>query len=113
MTVAPQILHHLDTTALLNTTGWHLADRGACRGDVCVPVDETTRRDPVALARAINVGLAHDHEHGVWAIGPQARGRTLSEPRLPDVTLAARDGAKVSLRSLIGRRGMLVAWASW
>ena len=110
----PTTIHQsLDAATLLTTTGWHLEDRGACRGDRCVPVSPAVRDDPAALATALGVGVAHDEAHDLWAVGPEARGRTITEAVLPDIALASREGETVGLRSLIGRRGVLVAWASW
>ena len=110
----PTTIHRsLDTATLLASTGWHLEDRGACRGDRCVPVPPSTLDDTAALAEALGVGVAHDDEHDLWAIGPDARTRTIVDATLPDLALSSREGDTVGLRSLIGRRGILVAWASW
>lgn len=102
-----------DAGTVLERTGWHLEARGACRGDVCVPLAPGVADDPVTLAEALGVGLAHDERHGLWAIGPEARARTITDVTLPDLELPTRTGAPFPLRSLIGRRGLLVAWASW
>jgi hypothetical protein len=112
MSRATTIEHDLDVPTLLARTGWHVEDRGACRGDVCVPLPERSD-DPAALAGALAIGLAHDDERGVWAIGPDARTNTLTSAALPDLTLPTRDGAPFALPSLVGRRGVLLAWASW
>jgi hypothetical protein len=110
----PTTVHHgLDAPTLLDITGWHLEDRGACRGDHCVPLPSAARADVSALGGALGVGLAHDEASDLWAIGPDATARTITDAALPDVALASREGATVGLRSLVGRRGILVAWASW
>jgi hypothetical protein len=107
------LVDELDAPALLARTGWHLEDRGACRGEVCVPLAPGVADDPVALAEALGIGLAHDERHGLWSVGPEARGRTITDVALPDLELRTRAGVPFSLRSLVGRRGLLVAWASW
>ena len=107
------IIDDLDADALLELTGWHLEPRGACRGAVCVPVSEAAKSDPEALAGALGIGLARDADRGLWAIGPDARQHALQDATLPDLVLPSRHGDAVPLRSLIGRRGVLVAWASW
>jgi hypothetical protein len=103
----------LDPDRLLALTGWHLEDRGACRDDVCVPVPVDARTHVTALGAALQVAVVRDDRHDVWAVGPEARPHTIADARLPDVPLATRDGDVVGLRSLVGRRGVLLAWASW
>ena len=108
------ITDDLQPSTLLDLTGWHLEDRGACRDDICVPVAEKERTDATSLAAALNVALVHDDQHGVWAVGPEARTHALASATLPDIALRRADsGAPFSLASLIGRRGVLMAWASW
>jgi hypothetical protein len=107
------IVDELDADRLLELTGWHLEPRGACRDDVCVLVPAPARTDVHALAAALGTALAHDDAHGLWAVGPEARAHALADAFLPDLTLTDRTGEPVALRSLIGRRGVLAAWASW
>ena len=107
------VLDHLDAATMLELTGWHLEARGACRDDVCVPVPDHARTDVHALAGALGVAVAHDAANDLWAVGPEARSHALADARLPDLTLHRRDGTPFALRSLAGRRGVLVAWASW
>ena len=107
------VVEHLDAATLLELTGWHLEPRGACREDVCVLVAENARTDVQALAGAIGVAVAHDTVGDLWAVGPEARSHTLAHATLPDLMLQRRDGTPFALRSLIGRRGVLAAWASW
>ncbi len=108
------IVNELQPPTLLELTGWHLEDRGACRDDVCVPLPEASRSNTELLAAALNVALVHDEQHGVWAVGPEARAHALASATLPDLTLRRADnGAPFALASLIGRRGVLMAWASW
>ncbi len=107
------VLDHLDAATLLDVTGWHLEARGVCRDDVCVMVPDAARRDPVALAAALGVALVEDSTSGLWAVGPEARSHALVSAALPDITVARADGTPFALRSLVGRRGVLAAWASW
>ena len=59
------------------------------------------------------MALAHDSEHGLWALGPESAGRALASAELPDITLPDRHGQAFSVRSLRGTKVLLVAWASW
>ena len=107
------VLEHVDTETLLDLTGWHLEPRGACRGDMCVLVDEAARADIGLLADALGVAVVEDQANGLWAVGPEARSHALDAAALPDLVLARTDGTPFALQSLIGRRGVLAAWASW
>lgn len=107
------VLEHLDADTLLELTGWHLEPRGACRDDVCVLLPETSRTDVEAMADRLGVALVADPTNSLWAVGPEARSHALVSATLPDLTLTRADGTPFPLRSLLGRRGVLVAWASW
>jgi hypothetical protein len=107
------VLEHLDADALLELTGWHLETRGACRDDVCVLVPEAARDDIGLLADALGVAVVEEQANGLWAVGPEARSHALAAAALPDLVLTRTDGTPFALQSLIGRRGVLAAWASW
>lgn len=115
------ILDSLEVRAdrFLEGTGWDVKDRGACRGELCVPLPEgsldadgVVRVEPVAAA--LGMPLVHDADAGLWAVGPATLGgRALPTAAAPDVTLPDRDGNPFSTSSLAGRKVVLVAWASW
>jgi hypothetical protein len=110
------ILERLEVTPeqLRARTGWDLKPEGLCKGDRCVPFDDTADRLEVeALADRLGMALVHDEAHGVWALGPESGGRALLTAELPDVTLPDRGGNPFSLSALHGKKVLLVAWASW
>ena len=113
------LLHQPTITAaeLERRTGWHLEPQGLCRGDRCVPLpDGAGTEDALDLevvAERLGMPLVHDPDHAVWALGPEVTGRTLDSPELPDLTLLDLDGREIRLRSYLGRKLLLVAWASW
>jgi hypothetical protein len=96
-------------------TGWVLKPEGACKGDRCVPLagSATGVLDVGVLAERLGMALVHDHEHGLWALGPESRGSALLSAELPALTLPDRDGNPFSLSSLRGSKVLLLAWASW
>lgn len=98
-------------------TGWHLEPQGLCKGDRCVPLPEGAdgdgRLDVEVVAERLGMPLVHDADHGLWAVGPEVTGRVLDSAGLPDLTLLDLDGREVRLRSYLGRKLLLVAWASW
>jgi len=102
---------------LRRQTGWELKPEGACRGEVCVPMQglatEGGRVDVADFARRMGMPLAHDAAHGIWALGPRSGGRVLESAELPDVVLSDFDGNSFDLASLRGRKVLLLAWASY
>jgi hypothetical protein len=92
-------------------TGWTIKREGACRADACVPLDEPF--DVRDLADRLGMALVRDEAHGIWALGPESRGRALASAELPDLVLPDRDGNDFALRSLRGTKVFMVAWASW
>lgn len=106
----------IDPAVLEERTGWHLEPQGLCKGDRCVPVPdglEDGELDVDVLAERLGMPLVHDADHGLWALGPEVTGRALESADLPDLTLLDLDGRDVRLRSFLGRKLLLVAWASW
>jgi hypothetical protein len=59
--------------------------------------------------------LLHDEAHGIWALGPESEpgGRFLADARFPDLTLPDVNGQPFSFSALLGRKVVMVAWASW
>lgn len=102
---------------LERTTGWELTPRGACRGDVCVPLNGAglngEQVDLLAFAQAMQMPLVEDREAGLWALGPQAGGAALTSVEMPDLVLPDVRGGTFDLRSLRGTQVLLVAWATW
>lgn len=108
----------VDPAALEARTGWHLEPQGLCRDDRCVPLPDDAAGEDGALdvavvAERLGMPLVHDPDHGVWALGPEVTGRALASAELPDLTLLDLEGREVRLRSSLGRKLLLVAWASW
>jgi hypothetical protein len=106
----------VDAGDLARRTGWELKPQGACKGDRCVPLPPGSAEGPVeatVLAERLGMALVSDEEHGLWALGPEAGGRTLLTAEMPDLELPDRHGRPFSLRSLRGTRVVMVAWASW
>jgi hypothetical protein len=103
-----------DKAAFERGTGWALKPQGACKGDVCVPLRglDVEHPDVSAMADLLQMGLASDDEHGLWALGP-ASGKALISAEAPDLSLPEYRGGVFELRSLRGTKVFLLAWASW
>ena len=95
-------------------TGWELKPEGACRGSVCVPLGLAPGGDVDlrSVADRLRMALVHDADAGLWALGPPA-GPVLTTAEAPDFSLPEWRGGEVSLRSLLGRKLLILAWAPW
>lgn len=108
----------VDPATFQAATGWEAKPEGMCRGTACVPVkgtgaiDDDGRIDVRAFAERLGQAVVHDADRGVVAIGgdPMARGQVAS---IADVTLPDLDGGEVDFARFLGRKTLLIAWASW
>lgn len=116
------ILHDLkvDEHEFADRTGWTVKPEGACKGEVCVPLDPAVRDadgrlDVRVLAPLLGMPLVADDAHGVWALGPETAvtGKVLTSAVAPDLELPDADGKPFKLSSLRGKKVVMVAWASW
>jgi hypothetical protein len=104
-----------DAATIEQRTGWAIKPEGACKGDRCVPlpVPAGGTVDVRMLAARLGMPLVQDTASGLWCLGPEAGGSALTSVELPDLTLPDVDGNPFLLRSLRGKKVLLLAWASW
>ena len=126
----------MSATEFAALTGWERKPEGWCRGEICVPMpsgtsstagaaDATTGTagvsgtadmiDVAAVAERLGMPYEVDHTHGVGALGPATvSGRALTDVRAHwPAGLIDRAGDRFDASSLVGRRIIMVAWASW
>ena len=111
----------IDPAGFEEATGWHLEDRGLCRGDVCVPtagLGVTTAEGAIDLglvAELLDRPIAGDAATATVALGePRSRRRTtLNDLVAPDFTLPDLSGTDHDFHQWQGRKRLLVAFASW
>jgi hypothetical protein len=106
----------IDPATFERHTGWAIKPEGACKGDRCVPLPAASQSGllPVqALAERLGMPLVHDEPSGLWSLGPESGGPALASAQVPDFALPDLAGNEFHLRSLRGRKVLLVAWASW
>jgi len=95
-------------------TGWQIKPEGACKAEVCVPLNRTGGFDMVATAERLRMALVHDEPSGLWALGPESLGdRALVSAQAPELVLDDLDGHEFRLFSLRGQKVVLVAWAPY
>ena len=95
-------------------TGWQIKPEGACKGDVCVPLEKTEPFDLTATAERLRMALVHDPKAGVWALGPESLGdRALVSAVAPELVLDNIDGQPFRLSSLRSQKVVIVSWAPY
>jgi hypothetical protein len=110
------ILDRLDISpdAFQAGTGWEIKPEGACKGEICVPLDRAEEFDVSSVAARLRMAIVHDDAAGLWALGPESLGdRALVTAEAPDLTLPDFDGNEFRLSSLRGQKVALVAWAPY
>jgi hypothetical protein len=106
----------IDRAAFEAGTGWQLKPQGACKGDVCIPLEPPPgdRIDVPRVAAAMGLPLAEEPAHGLWALGPESiAGRALTTAEAPELCLRDLDGNEFFLSSLRGRKVLIYAWAPY
>jgi hypothetical protein len=106
----------LSKQAFTRGTGWLIKPEGACKGDICIPLPQTDGDtiDVSQVAHAMGLPLVHEPGHKLWSLGPESIGsRALVTARAPELELPDLSGNLFSLRSLLGRKVLLYAWAPY
>ena len=101
--------------------GWELKPQGLCREDTCVPVRDRAALfqgddlDLSAVAAVLGRPSVIDAEGGIAALAMDADGRrqALDSLRAPSFGLDDLDGNPHRLEEWLGRKKLLVAFASW
>jgi hypothetical protein len=110
------ILDSLDVTAddFAAATGWAIKPEGACKAEVCVPLDGGEGFDVVDVAARLGMAMVREEQAGVWALGPETLGgRCLVTAEAPELLLDDIGGNPFQLSSLRGQKVVLVAWAPY
>jgi hypothetical protein len=95
-------------------TGWEMKPEGACKGDVCVPLDRSDGFDVRSTAERLGMALVEDADEGLWAIGPESLGdRALVTAEAPELVLPDLDGNEFRLSTLRGQKVVIVSWAPY
>lgn len=112
----------IDRGDFARATGWDLKDRGLCRDDTCLPVEDPSaylRDDRLVLstvADRLDRPVAVETEPPVAYLGPPEDDvkNNLLEGTAPDFTLPTwTEDSEVSLSDFEGDKIFLLVWASW
>lgn len=115
------ILDRLDIDAGVfeAATGWQIKPEGACKGEVCVPLDRSADAaggfDLATAADRLGMAIVADADAGLWSIGPASLGgRSLATVEAPELALPdVLTGAEVKLSSFRGQKVVLAVWAPY
>lgn len=110
------LLDALEVTADQFTagTGWEIRPEGACKGEVCVPFEQSGNFDVLALAGRLRMAVVHDPDAGLWAVGPETLGgHVLLSVQAPELVLSDLAGQDFALRTLRGQKVVIVSWAPY
>ncbi len=107
----------VDRRAFERGTGWALEPKGACRGDVCVPLESDAvsddRVDVASIADRLGMPIVR-HSDALASLGPATHGgNALATALAPDLVLPDLDGQPFDLSSLRGQKVVLVAWSPY
>jgi hypothetical protein len=95
-------------------TGWEIKTEGACKGEVCVALDQAGAFDVQFTADRLRMAVVHDADEGLWAIGPESLGdRALVTADAPELVLPDLDGDEFRLATLGGQKVVIVSWAPY
>ncbi len=98
-------------------TGWMLKPKGACRGDMCVPLPRAAAAEDAVDVASVAVSLGMPivrHSDELASLGPATfGGKVLATAEAPELVLPDLDGTPFHLRSLLGQKVVLVAWSPY
>ena len=112
---------------LTRINGFEIKPQGVCLEDLCIPLRQDEDSDLFVTRRGQNwfnlTELAHrleqavvvDQANRVWSFGelPVKRTAFLESAKAPDFALQDRDGNEVRLSDFLGKKVLIVTWASW
>ena len=104
---------------LPRVNGFELKPQGACRADLCIPIQKDMVRGDYfnlsAFAKKAGQPVVAEPDARVWSFGEmQALGGGLASSRVaPDFEVPDRLGRPVHLAGFRGKKALVVTWASW
>ena len=95
-------------------TGWEIKPQGACKAEMCVPLEAGSPFSAHEAATRLGMAIVHDEQAGIWAIGPESfNQRALTSADAPELVLDDINGHEFRLSSLRGQKVVLVAWSPY
>ena len=109
-------------TDLPRINEFELKPQGACRADVCIPVEKSMARGAyfnlTAFARKVGQTVVADRDARVWSFGeiPLVSGQFVDSRVAPDFEVPLSEpgsGRPVRLSDFRGKKVLVLTWASW
>ena len=108
---------------LPSVNGFELKPEGACREELCVPLNEdvlirqggTEWFDLAAFADLIGQPYVADRPAGVWSFAeiPARRESMMVDAMAPEFEVTDRQGNRIGTADLKGKKALIVTWSSW
>lgn len=108
---------------LTRLSGFELKAEGACLDELCIPltagllVEQDGRQwfDLTAFADLLGQPYVTEPTARVWSFAevPAKRERTLKDAMAPEFEVHDRQGKRVTLADLKGKKALIVTWSSW
>lgn len=108
---------------LPHVNGFELKPEGACRDELCIPLNEdvlirqdgTEWFDLAAFADLVGQPHVADRPAGVWSFAeiPARRESMMVNAMAPDFEVTDRQGNRIGTADLKGRKALIVTWSSW
>jgi hypothetical protein len=105
--------------------GFKPEPQGFCAGEVCVPIPASSdwqrqqgdRKyyNVTRFADKVSQAVAPDEAHSTWSFGavPMLQSELYPSGIAPDFALSDRDGKTVRLSDFLGKKVLILTWASW
>ena len=108
---------------LPRVNGFELKPEGACREELCIPLNEDllTEQDGRewfdlgAFADLVGQPYVADTQAGVWSFAemPARRESMMVDAMAPEFEVTDRQGKRIGTADLKGRKALIVTWSSW
>ncbi len=96
---------------------FELKPQGACRAELCIPITKEMRQGDYfhLTAFARKIGEAYVADDNVWSFGeiPVLTGSYTESRQAPDFAVPDRAGKIVHLKDFLGKKVLVITWASW
>ena len=117
----------ITTGDLARATRFVIKPQGVCRDELCFPLPKNRKAEFVskkgsttwfnlsAFAKLIKQPVVVDQKNGVWYFGVRDAEQSgyLTSLEAPNFTLPDLNGKLHSLTDFLGKKVLLVTWASW
>jgi len=79
----------IDRSEFEQRTGWQIRPEGVCKDDRYVPLPDPVAdtADLTTISEHLSMALVIEPDAGLWALGPESDGKTLTSALAPELEL--------------------------